>query len=197
MKDEKSNEDITSEKDEKETEEEVENEEEENESLEEDNHEEEKTSEVDNDEIPTVEDYNKLQQKNKELFARVKKAEALAKAKKDATLKIKKEVPNLTSDMDDKLDIRFLQRDGLTPEAIEQLRVIKAGQEALGKTISLIEAKNNPLFVAYQEAEELKVKKGKAQLSPSGASVSTEKPLTDEEFEKQRVEKAKAILSTM
>lgn len=42
------------------------------------------------DNTPTLEDYEALKQKNKELFERAKKAEALAKAKRDAELKSNK-----------------------------------------------------------------------------------------------------------
>jgi hypothetical protein len=42
------------------------------------------TEEVETDNSPTLEDYEALKQKNKELYERAKKAETLAKAKKEA-----------------------------------------------------------------------------------------------------------------
>lgn len=107
---------------------------------------------------------------------------------------LKQETPNLTEE----IDIRFLKRDGVSDEDIDQLKFIQAGLKAQGKDVSLMEAQNNELYKAYQSNKNLEAKREKAQLISSGQPLNDEgKPLTDEEFESKRKSMAEGILNRM
>ncbi|MEI7942789.1 MAG: hypothetical protein WCH76_06440 [Candidatus Riflemargulisbacteria bacterium] len=135
----------------------------------------------------------KLDASNKQLHARVAKAEAKAKEVKTATINKTKE--NEPINVEEQIDLRFLQRDGLSDEDINQLKFIQAGARALGKNITLLEAQNNELYKAYQSGKELEVKRAKAQINSNGASGgSSAKVMTDEEHKAFAADKAAQLL---
>jgi len=159
---------------------------------------------------PTYEDYQALAKKNKQLFARAKKAEDEAKAIKaaDEAAKAAEEAAKAAEaeklnnkpeqSTDDAIDLRFLQRDGATEEDIAKLRQIQAGAKAMGKTISLVEAQQDELYQAYQERKKAQDRSDKAQLNPNGSAHSEAQAkvskMTDEEhaeFARQKAEEAK------
>jgi len=144
----------------------------------------------------TVDDYNKLKEKNKQLFARLKKLEAIK-----AEVKEQKPLTNLTKeniDFEESMDVRFLKRDGYSDEDINRLKIIRAGYKSMGKNISLLDAVNDDLFKAILEKRKLEEKKEKAQLGASnGLSVGKTKTMKPEEFEKFRKEKSEEALRAM
>lgn len=132
----------------------------------------EETEEVDTDDTPTLEDYQALKQKNKELFERAKKAEALAKAKKNAELKFNKTNETNVSEEDLIRTARLASQ--LDDDDLEVLKTLGG---------SLAEKINNPLFKAYKENKVKKQKSESASLKPSnGISAPKVKPdMTPEE----------------
>lgn len=132
----------------------------------------EETEEVDTDDTPTLEDYQALKQKNKELFERAKKAEALAKAKKNAELKSNKNNETNVSEEDLIRTARLASQ--LDDDDLEVLKTLGG---------SLAEKINNPLFKAYKENKVKKQKSESASLKPSnGISATKVKPdMTPEE----------------
>lgn len=134
----------------------------------------------------------KLDASNKQLHARAVKAEAKAKERAEI-IKPKQETINLT----DEVDMRFLKRDGLSDEDIEQLKFIQAGQKAMGKDISLMEAQTHPLFQSFQSERQLKEKRERAQLISNGSSGGGQAKMSEEDWESKRKETADAILAKM
>lgn len=132
----------------------------------------EETEEVDTDDSPTLEDYQALKQKNKELFERAKKAEALAKAKKNAELKSNKSNETNVSEEDLIRTARLASQ--LDDDDLEVLKTLSG---------NLAEKINNPLFKAYKEKKVKKQKSESASLKPSnGISAPKAKPdMTPEE----------------
>ena len=104
---------------------------------------------------PTLEDYEELKRKNKELFERAKKAEAQAK-----TLKVKKETKSALTEEDLIRTARVASQ--IDDEDLELLKTIQGD--------SLAEKLENPLFKSYKEAKEKKLKAQKAQLPSSGGA---------------------------
>jgi len=165
---------------------------------------EEESEEAKSEEELTVDDYKKLQEKadklekaNKDLYQRAKKAEAKAKEVKAEPLKNNAEQEDKVTKAD--VEILFLQDKGLDDEEIQQLRKIQAGEKATGKSISLIEAQKDPLFVAYKERKGAEDKKRKAQLGASGGggSAPKEKKMTNEEHKTFAQTKAQEYLANM
>jgi len=117
----------------------------------------------------TVEDYKKLEQKNKELYERAKRAEALAKEAKN------KPAENL------KTNNEYLTREeavllakGYDEEDLNRLNLLA---KADGK--KLTEVTNDEMFIAWKEKKDEKVKAVKAQLGSSKSSTSkTSKPVS-------------------
>lgn len=139
------------------------------------NDEQETSEEVDN--TPTVEDYNKLQQKNKELYERAKKAEAIAKAKKEAPLlKETNETQSLTRDE------AILYAKGYTDEEVDLANRLSK----LNGTTPL-KAVEDDIFKAKHSARLKKERSEQASLSPSSSGgFKSDKPLgkmTKEEHE--------------
>lgn len=125
------------------------------------------------DNLPTIDDYNALVEKNKQLYERAKKAEELAKqTKKEPLPETNKQGDFITRD-----EAR-LYAQGYDDDDIEQLRKL-AGN---GKIADVLE---NPMFKAYKEVKEKQKKIEKAQIkSKSGGSSESDKPvseMTDEE----------------
>ena len=119
------------------------------------------------DNTPTLEDYEALKQKNKELYERAKKAEALAKAKKEAPLT--KEIKNTEEDL-----IRTARlASQLDDDDLEMLTSLNG---------TLTEKINNPLFKAYKESKSKKLKSESASLKPSsGGTTPPKADMTPEE----------------
>lgn len=112
----------------------------------------------------TVEDYKKLERKNKELFERAKKAEALVKEVKETkkpaeTLKTNETPVSLSREE------AILIAKGVDENVIEQASLI-----ASAKGISLNDAMKDPLIEAYTENIKAREKREKAQLGASNNS---------------------------
>lgn len=135
------------------------------------------------DNTPTLEDYNALQKKNKELFERAKKAEAQAKvAKSTPIIKEIKETPTgLTREE------AILIAKGVNEDVINQAAIV-----AKAKGINIKEAMKDPLIEAYASKIKADEKSEKAQLraSQSGGSGTDNRDLsqrvgmTEEEHKK-------------
>lgn len=135
----------------------------------------EETTEVDSD----------VEEKNKQLFQRAKKAEIEAKLLKEQLAKLKQEKPTQptsTVTLDEVVLLKEYDIDDLT-----MLKTIQAGTKALGKDMSLLEAKESELFKSYHKEKQAKARQEKAQLSASGKSLNvkkSDKPLTRDEHMK-------------
>lgn len=140
--------------------------------------EESETEEVEDDNIPTVADYERLKQQNKELYERAKKAEALAKAKKEALNKSNKETqPSLSREE------AILYAKGYTDDEVSL-----ANKIASIEGVSLLVAVEDEVFRAKVEARKKKEKSEQAALPASGGigKYKAEKPvgeMTREEHE--------------
>jgi len=110
---------------------------------------------------PTLEDFYALEKKNKELFERAKKAEALAKQVKQAPLA--KNAPLQTNTEEDLIRTAKLASQ-LDDDDLDLLKTIQGS--------SIAEKLENPLFKAYKEQKAKKAKSDSAQLKPSGSSNS-------------------------
>ena len=138
----------------------------------------------------TVEDYKALEQKNKELYERAKKAEALAKAAKSAPLKTNETQSGLTRE--ETKTIAVLYAKGYTDEEVDlAMKISKLdGVEPL-------KAIEDELFKAKHNARLKKEKSEQASLSPSGGTrVKAEKPV--EEMTRQEHEAyAKKVIADL
>lgn len=115
----------------------------------------------DADDTPTLEDFNKaqaklkeLEEKNKQLYARLKKTEKV----KTETVTKKTNENYLTRDE------AILLAKGYDEDDIESLRKL-AGNG------NLVEASKDPMFLAYKKEKERQEKAKKSQLGASGAGV--------------------------
>lgn len=138
------------------------------------------------EELDTPEESNdasELIEKNKHLFERAKKSEAEAKLLKEQLAKAKQTpAPTGTVTLDEVVLLKEYDIDDLT-----MLKTIQAGTKALGKDMSLLEAKESELFKSYHKERQAKVRQEKAQLSASGKSLNvkkSDKPLTRDEHMK-------------
>lgn len=125
---------------------------------------EEETEETSNEETEDDSDVDSLQEKNKNLFARAKKAETELKKLKSA----KKDDSSTSSEEVLTRDEAFLIAGGVDTEDLEQLKIIQKGTD-----VSLSEAVKSPMYTAYKEQKEIKAKRKKAQLGASGGSGSS------------------------
>lgn len=133
-------------------------------------------TDTDNENVPSIEDYYELQKKNKELYERAKKAEALAK-----TLKSTPKKADLQTNLPEEDLVRTAKlANQLDEDDLEVLKTINGS--------SLSEKVENPLFKAYKEQKLQKAKSEAAALKPSGGSNSYSpgiKPdMTEEEHRK-------------
>lgn len=130
-------------------------------------------ADADTDNTPTLEDYEALKQKNKELYERAKKAEALAKAKRDAELK-----SNKTNETQSGLtrEEAILYAKGYTDEEVEL-----ATKLAKVNDTTPLKAIEDEIFKAKVSARLKKEKSEKASLSPSGGAgrIQPDKPTTE------------------
>lgn len=120
----------------------------------------------------TVEDYKKLQQKNKELYERAKKAEALAKEVKSKPI-IKKEInENQSSSLSREEAILFAK--GYTEEEVDL-----ANKLAKVNGINVLEAIEDDYLKAKRNERLRKEKSEKASLPASNSvgRVKAEKPI--------------------
>jgi len=113
----------------------------------------------------TIEDYKALEQKNKELYARAKKAEEEAKKIKSPTLSA--EVKKSNTDDSFIREELYLIAQGEKPEVVEEAKIV-----ALARNIPLKEALEYPTIKSFKDSIIAKEKSEKASLSPSGANVS-------------------------
>lgn len=122
---------------------------------------------------PTLEDYEALKQKNKELYERAKKAEALAKAKKDAELK-----SNKTNETQSGLsrEEAILYAKGYTDEEVEL-----ANKLAKVNDTTPLKAIEDEIFKAKVNVRLKKERSEKASLSPSAGAgrIQPDKPTTE------------------
>lgn len=131
------------------------------------------TQEVDADENESFD--SDLEDKNKQLFNRAKKAEDELKKLKSQLLQTQKK-PKPTSEVSLE-ELVFIARD-IEPEDLSVLKTIQKGSD-----ISLQEAKDSDLFKSYLRDKAEKIKKEKAQLSASAKSLPKKesKPVTRDE----------------
>jgi len=109
----------------------------------------------------TVEDYKDLERKNKELYERAKKAEALAKAKKEAVLK--KETNETPSTLTREEAILYAK--GYTDEEVDL-----ANKLAKVNGTTILKSIEDEIFKVKYESRLKKERSEKASLSPSGGS---------------------------
>lgn len=151
--------------------------------------------EMTTDDAEALRKFALTQKAQKEHFR--KKANEPKEEKKPEAEEIKKnntEQPDLTQE----IDIRFLKRDGLSEDDIEQLKFIQAGLKAQGKNVTLMEAQSHELYKSYETNKSLSERKVKAQLiSAGGGNFHGGKEMTEEEWESNRKNKADEILSRM
>jgi len=123
---------------------------------------------TDNSKVKTMADYDALEQKNKELYERAKKAEALAKANKGSKPETNK---NNNESLTREEGILLIK--GYDEEDLNQLNLLANGKK-------LTEVINNDMFVAWKESKDAKAKSAKAQLGSSKGSTSkTSKPTSE------------------
>lgn len=137
-------------------------------------------------------DVDALKEKNKQLFARAKKAEGFVlkdgewvkKPEKSDTSK--KPEAEKTSSNEEALtrDEAILIAGGVDEEDLIQLKAIQKGTG-----VSLSEAVKNPMYQAYQKEKKAETKRKKAQLGAGGGSSKTDddinkQGLTEEEHRK-------------
>ena len=140
----------------------------EDESQEEETNEESEDEDDSEEEELSKEEYDKLKEKNKQLYARLKKLESK---------KVSKEQTNKSNSDYLTRDEAILLNKGYDEDDISKLQKL-AGDG------SLIEASEDPLFVAYRKEKERKEKSSQAQLSGSNRLSKGQKPvgkMTDEE----------------
>lgn len=107
-----------------------------------------------------------LEEKNRQLYARTKKAEA---KKEESTSNSQ----GLTKDERDEI---VLEARGYDKEDISKLHRIRAVIAAeTGETVSLADAANDEMYVAYREKKTAETKRKKAELSASRKSGSDPK----------------------
>ena len=113
-------------------------------------------------------DVAKLQEINKKLFARAKKAEeALKKTLKADVTPTKKEITNNTE--------QYLTREEaiLIAKGYEDSELAKLKAIAKGSNCSLLDATKDEMFVVWKEKQEVERKKSKSQLGASKGSGSS------------------------
>jgi len=127
------------------------------------------TTEDESTEQETTQDDSELVQKNKQLFERAKKAEEEAKRLK-AELATKSAIkPDTTSTVTEEVVLLLKEYD---LEDFNVLKTVQAGSKALGKEMSLAEARETVVFQAYIKDKKEKEKSKSAQLSASTKSLS-------------------------
>lgn len=130
----------------------------------------------------------RLEEKNKQLFERAKKAEGFVKVdgawvKKSQPQTEAKPAAQIINNPDTiSREEVVLLTQGYDDEDLKRLNIV-----AKGSGVSLSEAKSDPMFVAYLEQKKEEQRKKKAQLGASKGSGTTKqeddfnRPLTDEE----------------
>lgn len=115
-------------------------------------------------------DVAKLQESNKRLFERAKKAEAEAKALKQGNnpAPVVASVQQ-TSPASVDVDERILKSQGMNPELLQQLKDI-----AKLRGVNLIDAQSDPLFVATKEKFEKDEKSKRASVGASRGSTGVQ-----------------------
>lgn len=145
----------------------------------------------------TTDDAANAQKATKTLQAQKNHFQAKAKAPKTEAKPLITNVEQPINVLEE-MDKRFLQKDGVTDDEMEQLKFIQAASKAQGKEITLIEAQNNPLYQSYVSSKKLEERKNKAQLISNGSGVFKDgKEMSAEERAAAQDEKAKELLSRM
>jgi hypothetical protein len=119
-------------------------------------------SQDDSEEELSKEEYEKLKEKNKQLYARLKKLESK---------KVSKEQTNKSNSDYLTRDEAILLNKGYDEDDINKL-------QRLAGNGSLIEASEDPLFVAYRNEKQRKEKSNQAQLSGSNKLSRGQKPIS-------------------
>lgn len=134
---------------------------------------------------------SELEEKNKKLFERAKKAEMKIKAKSNQTNKGLSE-----SEIDNRVEKILLKRDGMETEDVELLEKIQKVAKLDGKDITLTDAQNDPLFQSYKEKKDREDRRRRAQISNSsgGNAINRSKPLTAEEHKADTMKAAQQLL---
>ena len=111
----------------------------------------------------TVDDYRKLEATNKKLYARLKAEEAKAK-ELEGKINAKPLINNEQISRDELVMIA----KGEDEEVIDKAKAL-----AKGANITLKEALNDPLVLAFKEKKEAEAKRQAAQLGSSGRSIAS------------------------
>lgn len=123
------------------------------------------------------EEYEKLQETNKQLYARLQKAQQPSSAAKEETTN--QASTGLTSEQ---VEVMFLQRDGITAEEIDMLKTIQLGNKAQGKDVTLTEAMQDPLYASYKQNKDMLAKQEAAQVGAArGGRTEKQSTMTPEE----------------
>lgn len=146
--------------------------------------------EMTTDDAEALRKYALTQKAQKEHF---KSKVSTTKVETQTLIKPNTEQPNLTEE----IDIRFLKRDGVSDEDLEQLKFIQAGLKATGKDVSLMEAQNHDLYKSYLGSKALEERRNRAQLISNGSAPDSSNKMTEEDFESNRQAKAAALLERM
>ena len=129
----------------------------------------------DTDNNPSLQDFIDLKEKNKGLYERAKKAEALAKANKEPKIET-----NKTNNEYLTREEAILLAKGYDEEDLTRLNMLANGKK-------LTEVVNDDMFVAWKESKDAKAKSAKAQLGSSKSSTSkTSKPLSEMSAEEHK-----------
>jgi len=130
----------------------------------------------------TVDDYKKLEAKNKELYQRAKKAEGEAKELKAKSLTKTNQEQSGTVTKNE-IQKMLLQEKGISDVVLEEAETI-----ARAKGVSINEALKTPAMVALVEKVNAEAKRAKSALGASGGSGSGgdkfKQGMTEEEHRK-------------
>lgn len=119
-------------------------------------------------------DVAKLQEINKKLFARAKKAEALLKTKPTQVTQPKKEITKTT-------DVLTREEAILIAQGYDENALAKIKAVSKGNGCSLLDATKDEMFVLWKDKQEAEAKKAKSNIGASkgSGSVRAEKSIAD------------------
>lgn len=137
---------------------------------------------------PTLDDFNALKEKNKQLFERAKKAENEAKALKAKPVETKTEINKSNETVGLTRDEAILIAKGVDDRIIDEAKIV-----AEAKKIPLREALEYPTIKAFKQSLEAEERKKKARLGASGGSAGSDPDDLTEKVGMTREEHRKAI----
>lgn len=146
-----------------------------------------------------VDKLKEISEKNRHLFARVKKAEEKAKAEKELKPEEKKELQQDLTNQGLSREEAILITKGVPLEDIDYLRKVQSGAASLGEKTTLLElAEKDAAYLALKDKREAAEKEAKAQLGASGKSgtktdVKLKPGMTEEEHRKVWAEEIKKL----